>query len=208
MLTFHYAPGACSLASHIVLEEIGVPFDPIRLDLMAGDQHRPEFRAVNPMGKVPALVTDRGVVTETPAILTYLADIAPGHGLLPADPHDRAQCASTMSWLASSVHIAFARYWRQAIFTPDESAWHGVKEKARADIAEAMARMDARLDGLTWYHGTYSVVDPYVLVMRRWGSRIGLDMGAYPHLVAHGLRVADRPAAARAIAREGIRIDG
>jgi glutathione S-transferase len=208
MLMFFYAPGACSLASHIVLEEIGVAYDSVRLDLMAGDQHRPEFRSVNPLGKVPALVTDRGTVTETPAILSFLADLSPGHGLLPADPFSRAQCASTMSWLASSVHIGFARYWRQALFTPEENAWQGLKAKAQADITEAMARMDAALDGLEWYHGTYSVVDPYVLVMRRWGSRIGLDMTAYPNLVAHGLRVAARPAAARAIAREGIRIDG
>ncbi len=208
MLTFHYAPGACSLASHIALEEIEVAFEPIRLDLMAGDQHRPEYRAVNPTGKVPALVTDRGTLTESPAILAYLADLSPGHGLLPAESLERAHCASTMSWLASSVHVAFARYWRQALFTPDESAWHGLKEKALADIREAFSRMDARLDRLDWYHGTYSVVDPYILVMRRWGSRIGLDMSVYPNLVAHGLRVAARPAAARAIAREGIRIDG
>jgi glutathione S-transferase len=208
MYTLFYAPGACSLASHIVLEEIEATFEPVRLDLMAGDQHKPEFRAVNPGGKVPALVTPAGTLTESPAILAFLADSAPAFGLVPRDPFARAQCASTMAWLSSTVHVAFGRYWRQAALTSEESAWPDMKQKAADDIAAAFARLDQKLDGTDWMHAAFSVVDPYVLVMRRWGSRIGLDMTAFPNLVAHGARVAARPATQRALAREGIRIDG
>jgi glutathione S-transferase len=208
MYTLFYAPGACSLASHIVLEEIEARFDPVRLDLMAGDQHKPEFRAVNPGGKVPALVTPHGTLTESPAILSFLADSAPEYGLLPQDPFARAGCASTMAWLSSTVHIAFGRYWRQAALTSVEAAWSDMKEKAAGDIAAAFTRLDQRLDGSEWVHGGFTVVDPYVLVMRRWGSRIGLDMATWPNLVAHGARVAARAGAQRALAREGIRIDG
>lgn len=208
MLQLFYAPGACSLASHIALEEAGLAFEPVRLDLMAAEQHRPEFRAINPDGKVPALVTPRGTLTESPAILAFIADTAPGHALLPSDPFARAQCASTMAWLSSTLHPAFGRYWRQGALTPDEGAWAGIKAQAASDIVGQFARLDARLAGREWIHGGFTVVDPYVLVMRRWGSRIGLDMAAFPDLLAHGARVAAREGAQRALAREGIRIDG
>jgi glutathione S-transferase len=208
MLTLYHTPGSCSFASHVVLEELGLPFGTVVLDLMAGDQRQPGFLAINPQGKVPALLTGSGVLTESPAILSWLADQKPQMALLPHDVFERARCASSMAWLSSTVHIAFARYWRGAMFTDEVSAWGGLKDRAQSDIEAAFTLLDQRLDGQEWLHGGYTVVDPYVLVMRRWGSRIGLDMGRWPNLLAHGDRVAARPAARRAIARDGIRIDG
>ena len=130
-MTLFYAPGACSLASHIVLEETGEAYEAVRLDLAAGEQTRPEFLAINPRGKVPALATEQGVLTESPAILAYLADRRPELELLPRDPFQRAQAASTMAWLSSTVHPCFGRIWRGAAITDDKDAWSGLRAKAK-----------------------------------------------------------------------------
>jgi glutathione S-transferase len=204
---FHF-PGACSLASHIVLEELGEPYEAVKIDVLAGEQNQPGYRAINPHGKVPALATDQGVLTESPAILAYLADRRPELGLLPADPFTRARALSTMAWLSSSVHPCFARIWRPGLSTDETAAWPDMKAKAEAQLHEHFAELDHRLDGAIWLFDHFTVVDPYVLVMRRWGSRIGFDMDAFPHLVAHSRRVAARPSAERVLAREGVRIDG
>jgi glutathione S-transferase len=208
MLKLFYAPGACSLASHIVLEETGANFEAIRLDLSGGEQARDAYLAINPHGRVPALATDQGVLTESPAILAYLADAHPALELLPRDPFERAQAGARMSWLASHLHIAVAHVWRPRRYTDDPGADEGMKAKALTAIAAGFALIEDSLKGRDWFGARYSVVDPYLLVFRRWGARLGLDMSAYPAFVAHGDRVAARPAAQRALAREGIRIDG
>lgn len=208
MLKLFYAPGACSLAAHIVLEEIGLPFDAICMDLAAGDQHKQAYLAVNPHARVPALVTPQGTLTESPAILPYLADTAPTLNLLPTDPFARAQAQSQMSWLSSHLHVAVAHVWRAPRYTDDANGHDGMKTRAMATVAAGFDTLDARVAGRDWVFDGYSVVDPYLLVMRRWGSRLGLDMTAWPNLVAHGDRVAARPATMRALEREGIRIDG
>lgn len=208
MLKLFYAPGACSLASHIVLEEMGDNFEAIRLDLAAGEQTKAEYLAINPHARVPALVTPQGVLTESPAILAYLADLKPEHGLLPRDAFARAQAASRMSWLSSHLHVAFAHVWRPRRFTDDASADDGMKAKALKVVADGLQTLDASVLGREWAGDAYSVVDPYLLVMRRWGARLGLDMSAYGALVAHSDRVAARPAVQRVLTREGIRIDG
>jgi glutathione S-transferase len=202
-----YAPGACSLAPHIMLEELGLPSEAVRLDLTEGDQHRDEFLAVNPKARVPALVTDQGVLTECPAILTYLGELQPSRGFMPPGAFGRAKALEMMAWLSSHVHIAFAHYWRGARFSREETAFDGMRSKAVEDIGEAFRDLDRALNGRAYIFDRFTVVDPYVLVFRRWGARIGLDMAIYPNVVGHGARVAERPAAARAIARESIRID-
>jgi glutathione S-transferase len=207
-MTLFYFPGACSLASHIALEELAEPYETVKVDVLAGEQHQPSYRAINPHGKVPALATEHGVLTETPAILTYLADRRPELGLLPSDPFTRAQALSTMVWLASSMHPAFARIWRGALLTDDASALPGIKAKAEASLRDHFAELDHRLTDAIWLLGDFSVVDAYILVMRRWGSRVGFDMAHYPALVAHGNRMAARPSVERVLTHEGIRIDG
>ena len=203
-----YAPGACSLAAHIVLEEIGRPFEAVRLDLAAGDQRKPDYLALNPKGRVPLLVTDHGALTESVAILTHLALSAPEANLLPADAWARAQVLSALAWLSGTVHgQAFASIFRPARFTDDPAAQETVKAKGRGDAIAHLATMDAMLAGKDWMGGTFSIVDPYFLILRRWAIRIGVDVTAHAHLAAHAERLAARPAAARVLAREGIRID-
>jgi glutathione S-transferase len=208
MLKLYYAPGACSLASHIVLEELGEPYETVLVDLTQNAQHTPEYLRINPNARVPALATPLGVLTENPAILSYLADIKPSRELIPAGPYQRARAISIMSWLASTVHIAFAHVFRPSRYHADEAAAAGMRAKAEETIKTSLAQIDAELNGLDWAFGRFSVVDPYLLVFRRCGSRVGLDMSAYPHLVAHAGRVAARQATQTVLAREGIRIDG
>lgn len=210
MYTLHFSPGACSLAPHIVLEELGVPFELARVDFAAGGQHSAEFRAINPHGRVPALSFAGRTLVENVAILSYLAALDPARPLLPAEPVARAEALSRLVWLSGTVHGQhFASIFRPARFAEDEAAHEALKAKGRADVLAAFAEMDTGLgDGRDYACGDFSIVDPMMLVLRRWGARIGADMQAYPRLVALADRVAARPAAARALAREGIKVDG
>jgi glutathione S-transferase len=204
-----YAPGACSLAAHVALEEIGAPFEAVRLNLMEGDQRRPDFLAINPKGLAPALATPAGVLTESVAILVFLADANPGAHLLPADPWMRAQAISFLAWCSGTVHgVAFAGVFRPGRFAADEAVHPVIRASALEAVKGHLAGIDQRLTGRDWVFDAFSVADLYPLIFRRWGARVGIDMVAYPALLAHADRLAQRPAVARVIAREGIKLDG
>lgn len=203
-----YAPGACSLAAHIVLEEVGRPFEAVRLDLAAGDQRKADYLALNPRGRVPLLITDQGSLRESVAILTYLAGLDPSKALLPADPWQRAQALSTLVWQSATVHgQAFASIFRAARFTDDAAAQATVTAKGRADAMLHLADMDAMLAGKEWFAGSFSIADPYFMILRRWAIRVGMDVTPFTALTAHAERLAARPSAQRAMEREGIRFD-
>jgi len=204
-----YAPGACSLAPHILLEEIGAPFEAVRLDLAAGDQRAPDYLALNPRGRVPLLATAQGALRENLAICVYLAEQAPDRGLLPGDSWAKAQVLAAFAWLSGTVHgHAFASVFRAPRFADDPAAREAVTAKGRVEALAHLTEMDAMLQGRTWFAGdAFTIVDPMFLILRRWGIRIGLDVTPFAALAAHAERLAARPGAARAIAREGIRID-
>src|SRR5688572_32856970 len=113
MLKLFWAPGTCALASHIALEEAGAQVETVKLDFTKGDQRKPEYLKINPKGRVPALVTDRGILTETPAMLVYVAQSFPKAGLAPIDdPFLFAEIQSFNSWLCSHLHVAHAHRMR------------------------------------------------------------------------------------------------
>lgn len=203
-----YAPGACSLASHITLEELGLPYEAVRLNLMEGEQRKPEYLALNPKGRVPALATEQGVLTESPAILVYLAGLKPDADLLPADPWARGQAVSFLVWCSGTVHgIGFAGLFRAARFASSEAGQADVKATARETVLAGMTDIEARYQGKDWLFGAFGVADLYPVIFRRWAARVGLDIAAYPNLAGLAARLAARPAAARVIAREGIELD-
>lgn len=203
------APGACSLAAHIVLEEIGQPYEAVTLNLMNGDQRGADYLAMNPKGKVPFLVTPSGGLSESVAILTYLADSRPDLSLLPGDAFARAEAMSFLTWCSGTVHgHAFASVFRAARFADDEAAQAAIKAKGLAEVTSHLQAIEARLRGREWVLDHFTVADLYPMIFRRWAARVGIAMEAYPALVAHAERVAARPAASRAIAQEGIRLDG
>src|SRR5258707_1753562 len=129
MLEFYYCPGACSMASHIVIEETGTPYTAHPIALAKGEHMQPEYlNKVNPRGKVPALKTDDGVLTENTAILTYLARSFPAANLLPNDLVGEVRCISTMAWLSNTVHPCFTHIFRPERFSEDPAAHPGIKQ--------------------------------------------------------------------------------
>jgi len=218
----YYSPGTCALAPHIVLEEIGEPYE-LHLISASGPRDgemtsKPEWKAINPKGRVPALLGVPGriggaenLLTEVPAILMYLAQTNPSAKLLPSDPAAEARCIEWMNWLSSNVHtMAFAQMWRAQRFTSDEEGFAAVKNRGRENVSECFGYIEKLLgDGRGWaIPEGYTIVDAYLLVFYYWGRfRIRLDMGTLcPAWTRLSERVAERPAVQRALKIEGITI--
>ena len=122
VMKLYYAPGACSLAPHIVLEEVGGRFELSRVDLAANQQNSAEYLRVNPKARVPALTDGDWILTEAPAILRYIAARHPAAGLWPWDPREEARCAEWLNWLSSTIHVAFGHVRRAARYASDPRA--------------------------------------------------------------------------------------
>lgn len=215
MHTLYYSPQSCSLAPHIVLEEIGAPYATELVTatdgLMTGTA---AWRAVNPKARVPALSGVAGsaggadgVLTEAHAILVYLARTNPAAGLLPSDPAGEARAIEWMNWLASNVHtMSFGQLWRPHRFIADPALFPAVRARGMENLREQYAYIERLLsDGRDWaVPGGYSVVDPYLLVFYRWGGRFDLDMTAtYPAWAVQSRRTLARPAVQRVFVRLG-----
>jgi len=211
-LVLYYWPGACSLAAHIVLEEIALPFNAVKVDFSAGKQQTPEYLAINPHGRVPALQTSWGVLTENPAVLRYLGGIAANQphapDLWPADLKIEARCGEWCSWLASTVHVTYAHISRAERYADTLDGRAEVARKGVEACRPLWEEIEDRLHGLQWALGEhYSVLDAYLQVFWNWGrgTRLKYDMKReFPAWTAHALRLAERPATQRAFAREGL----
>jgi glutathione S-transferase len=202
----YYSPGACSFAAHIVLREIGARFELKRITLAKAENRTPEFLAINPLARVPVLVVEDQLITELPAILTWLGQQS---GLFrTAGTLDAIRCSEWLAWLTSSVHISFAQIWRGERFSADRTTYDGIRAHGLATLAEQFASIEKRLSAKGYALGdTYSVVDPNLLVFYRWGGRVGFDMRRkFPLWTLHAERVLERPAVQAAIAAEGIDI--
>lgn len=209
-----YTPGACSLAPHIVLEEIGRPYE---LELVGQQRLPPEALAVNPKGRVPALTgvpeqigSAEQVLTETSAIMVYLARAYPEAGLLPKDSAREARCLEWLSWLSSNVHaLSFGQIWRPARFTSTQDSAAAISAKGLQNVRQQYAEIETQLaDGRSWaVSGGYSLVEPYLLVFYHWGNKIGLDMRAsYPSWTRLTERTLERPAVHQVLQQEGIKL--
>lgn len=206
--TIYYAAGACSLASHIVLEEAGAPYASVRLDLAAGDQRRPEYLAINERGRVPALAEDGWVLTENTAIMRHVARAHPQAGLLPADPRALAEVDEWLGWLSTNLHVFYAHIRRPERYSDDEAAHPGIRAKGLDTYADLCTMIEVRLSNGGWaVAGRYSVVDPYLLLFWMWarGATCRFDMpGRFPAWTAHAHAMVERPAVGRVFAREGL----
>ncbi len=211
-----YSPGACSLAVHIVLEEIGAPYEAeVRSARNSEGTATPDYLALNPKGRVPALTGvggdaggAKGLLTEVGAILTFLARSHPEAELLPPTPEGAARCAEWMSWLSVDLHgVGFGQLWRPHRFVDDPALHEAVSAKGRSNIEAAYDHIERILsDGRDWaVPSAYSVVDPYLLVFWLWGARAGFDMQArWPHWARLMEKVKARPAVTRALQIEGL----
>lgn len=205
MLTLFYAPHTCALASHIALEEAGAAYDLKRLDFAAADQRKPDYLAVNPKGRVPALVTERGILTETPAILVYIAQRFPRSRLAPLDdPFALGEIQAFNSYLCSTVHVAHAHRMRGYRWADDEAAIAAMQRKVPQSVRECFALIEGTMLRGPWVFGdTYTIADAYLFTIAQWLEADGVDIAALPKVRAHRNRVAARPAVAKALADEG-----
>jgi glutathione S-transferase len=204
-IVLYYSPGACSLAPHIALEELGVPYEAVRISTAEGKQRSPEYLRINPRGRVPALAVDGKVLVENVAILSFLGGGFPGKGLWPAKTWDQAQALSMMAWLADTVHPAFAHLYRPERYVEGPACIDAVKAAGRRSFGDCLAEIDRLVAGKKWaVGGRFSVLDGYLLVFYRWGSRNGFPVGELAHYTALMQRVLARPAVKRVMADEGI----
>lgn len=149
-LRLFYAPGACSLAPHIVLEETGLLFIPVRVDTKSGEHRQPDYRRINPKARVPAIAIDDWVLTENPAILQFIARSYPDAGLWPDHPRDQARAAEWLAWIASTVHVAYAHVRRAERYATSEAALQDVQETGRAASLALWQDVEANLDAEPW----------------------------------------------------------
>jgi glutathione S-transferase len=205
MLTLFYAPGACSRASHIALLEAGAVFDLREVDFANADQRGAAYRTVNPKGRVPALETEHGVLTETPAILAYVAQQYPDKGLAPLDDAFQfARMQAFNSYLCATVHVAHAHSRRGERWADDPAAIAEMKRKAPEVMAACFRLMEDDMVAGPWVLGdAYSVADAYLFTVTQWLPAHRLDVAGYPKIQAHLQRMLERPAVEAALVAEG-----
>jgi glutathione S-transferase len=203
MLTLYFSPGACSMASHIGLEETGTEYVEKPTLLAKGEQKTEAYLRINPRGKVPSLSVDGSIITENTAILAYLAKRFPKANLMPADPVEEARCISTMAWFSNIVHPSYQRYMRPERFAEGEAAQATVKETGRKSFWANCQEINSLLEGKEWFMGKqYTVADPYALVFYGWGVRAELPMQELAAYTAWKERMLKRPAVMKILQSE------
>lgn len=162
--TLHFSPGACSLAPHIVLEEIGLPFHLALVSTSDGSTRSPEFRKLNPKGRVPVLVSGASVLTEAPAILVHLAMTNPGRGLISESPDGLVRSIEWFNWLSGAVYaVAIRQVWRAETFTDVAEQHTDIITKGQKNLASAFSQIETRLAVSDWAVGkTFTIVDPFI----------------------------------------------
>lgn len=204
MLTLYYAPGACSLATHIALEEAGAEFALERIDFAAEAQTSPAYLAVNPKGRVPALVAERGILTETPATLVFVAQTYPAAGLAPiGDPFAFAQVQAFNAYLCATLHVAHAHRMRGRRWTDDEAAIAALRRYVPRSVGACFQLIEDTMLAGPWVMGeSYTICDPYLFTLAQVLEIDGVDTAPLPKVMAHRARVGARPAVQRALATE------
>ena len=205
-LTLYYSPAACSMAPHIVLEEIGAPYDAVKIDIAKGENHGPDYARINPRGNVPALDVDGAILTEDLAILLYLAARFPEAKLVPDDPFAYGRCAEWLSFLATGPHVVYGEMLHPGRILADPALRAALRASARERLTRAYADIDSHLIGGPFVVGDhFTVADAHLFVFYHWGKRAHLLDGA-PVLREWGAATAKRPSVARMAAAEGIEI--
>lgn len=191
MLTYYYAPRTCALAAHLALEHAGASYAAIALNFAAQAQRSPEFLAINPKGRVPALVTERGILTEIPALLLYVAQRFPEAGLAPLDDiFALAQMQAFNSYLCSTVHVAHAHRVRGARWADDPAAIEAMKAKVPQNMTECMLLVEQSMLQGPWVLGDrYSVADMYLYTISGWLEADGVETRLLPGIMDHRTRM-------------------
>lgn len=204
MMKLYYARGTCALASHIALEQAGAQYEALRVDFSRNEQRSPEYMRINPKARVPSLVTPRGVLTETPAILAFVAQQYPAARLAPLDdPWAFAQLQAFNSYLCSTVHIAHAHRMRGYRWVDDQAAIEAMQKKVPQSVGESFELIEREMFQGPWVMGEqYTVCDMYLFTLSQWLESDGVDIGRLPKIADHRRRMAEDPVVAKVITVE------
>lgn len=200
-----YSPGACSIGIHVIMEEIGQPYDAVLISTREGAQFKPEFTSINPKSKVPTLQRDDGsVVTEYPAIAYWLAGRYPTAGMMPSGLDAQARALELTDYCVATMHMqGFSRMFRPANFAPTEGDADAVKARGEEIFSKGLGLMDKVLEGQDWLVGGYSFADTALFyVSFWWNERLKNPLPA--NVAAHYARMKARPAVQRVMQQEGL----
>ncbi len=203
-LTFFGAKGSCSLATHIALEEAGADYAFRKIDTAAGEQKTAEYLKINPKARVPALVTDHGVLTENVALLLYVAQTYPAAQLAPADAFGLAKMNAFNAWLASTVHVNHAHKLRGYRWSDDPAVIENLKIKVPQTMTDCAVLVETEYLTGPWVMGAqYTVADGYLYTIENWFEGDGVDMARFPKIMAHRAAMNGRAAVKRVLAQLG-----
>ena len=204
MLELYYAPHTCSLVTHIVLKEAGADFKLHLVDFDKNEQSSQRYLAVNPKARVPALVTNEGTLTETPAMVIFVAQTYPEANLAPlASPYELARVQAVNSYLCSTLQVAHAHRMRGYRWTNDETAIEAMQRFVPTSVADCYRYIEDHVIEGPWVMGSsYSVADPYLFTIAQWLEDDGVDPDQFPKVIEHRNRMLDRPAVAESIQEE------
>jgi len=204
MLKLYYSPGTCALASHIALIEAGAAHEAVLVSFKTEEQRSAAYRAINPKARVPSLVTDKGVLTETPAILAFIAQSFRQAKLAPLDdPFAFAQVQAFNSYLCSTVHVAHAHGRRGSRWADDAASFADMKRKVPQSMAECFHLIENTLIKGPWVMGeAYTICDPYLYTVTGWLAGDGVDIAQFPKVREHFARMAARPQVKEALGVE------
>jgi glutathione S-transferase len=204
MFKLFTAPGTCALAVHIALEEAAAPHEIAWVDLKSNAQRSPDYLKLNPKGRVPALATPEGVLTETPALLAFIGQSFPDAHLVPASPFEFARLQSVTSYLCSTVHVAHAHRPRgiRWVDAADTEALEAMRRNVPRTMGECFEYIENELFTGPWLMGEqYTVADPYLFTIAGWLESDGVDPSRFPKVLGHTRRMKERPAVARVLAQ-------
>lgn len=204
MNTLYFTPGSCALASHIALAESGLAYEVKKLNFADGEQRSNAYLAINPKGRVPALVTENGIVTETVAILAYIAQMAPEARLAPlSDPYLFAKMQAFNAYMASTVHVAHAHGRRGYRWADQEASFEDMKNKLPQSMTDCFRLIeDGMLEGPYVLGAQYSTADPYLFLISGWLKSDRIEIADFPRVHAHYRMMLERPAVQKAMAEE------
>jgi glutathione S-transferase len=204
MLTLYYAADTCSLASHIALRDAGATYDLRRIDFGKTEQQSPAYLKVNPKARVPALATPRGILTETPAMLAYIAQSFPQARLAPLDdPYAFAELQAFNSYLCSTLHVAHAHRMRGHRWADEAASFADMQRKVPRSVGACYDMIETHMLKGPWVMGeAYTIADPYLFTLAQWLEADGVDPARIPRVIAHRARMAERANVRQAIAEE------
>jgi glutathione S-transferase len=203
MLTLYYAPRTCSLASHIALEDAGASYALRRVDIDKGEHRARDYLSVNTKGRVPALATPRGILTETPAILAFIAHSFPDARLAPEDHFAFAELQAFNSYLCSTLHVAHAHRMRGHRWADDPAAIIAMQKKVPEAVGACFEPIERQFLKGPWVMGeVYTVADPYLFTLAQWLEADGVDSDRFPRVIDHRRRMLERTAVRKAITAE------